>query len=86
MIAEAKLWYRGVLCIHCHQPTPLTPSGDNKEREFEQHGHRESEKFSIFANPLRCRACNGEAIYTPKDIREFDGPPRKRTLRKTAAA
>ena len=86
MTAELRESYRGVICIHCHQPTPLTPSAEHKEREFEQHGHRESDEFSIFANPLRCRACNGEAIYTPKDVKEFDGPPRKRTLRKKAAA
>jgi hypothetical protein len=86
MIAQAKLSYRGVLCIHCRQPTPISASADHKEREFEQHGKSESDEFSIFANPLRCRGCNGEAIYTPEDVKEFDGPPRKRILRRQTAA
>jgi hypothetical protein len=86
MIAQAKQSNRGVFCIHCHQPTPLSSSAEQKEREFEQHGQSASDELSIFANPLRCRTCNREAIYTPEDVREFEGPPRKRTVRKRAAA
>jgi len=36
MIAEAKQSYRGVICIHCHQPTPLTPSAESKEQKYKE--------------------------------------------------
>jgi hypothetical protein len=78
MIAEAKQSYRGVICIHCHQPPPLTPSADHKEKKYQQHGKSLDDDFAIFSNPLRCRWCHGEAVYTPKDVREFEGNPRTR--------
>jgi hypothetical protein len=85
----AKLAFRsshtgGVICMHCYQPTPLTPAAEHKENRFEEHGQQESDEFSIFSNPLRCRWCHGEAVYTPKDVREFEGNPRKRVRRSTA--
>jgi hypothetical protein len=83
MIAEAKESYRGVICIHCRQPTPLTPSADHKEKKYEQHGQSPDDEFAIFSNPLRCRACHGEAVYSARDVREFDGSPRKRVRRHT---
>ena len=84
MTAEAKQSYRGVICVHCHQPTPLTEAAEHKEKRFEEHGHQDSE-FAIFSNLLRCRACHGEAVYSHKDVSEFEGSPRKR-IRKRAAA
>jgi hypothetical protein len=80
-MAEAKQSYRGVICIHCHQPTPLTSAAEHKEKSFEEHGHLGSDEFAIFSKPLRCRWCHGEAIYSPKDVREFEGNPRKRARR-----
>jgi hypothetical protein len=86
MIAEAKESYRGVICIHCHQtPTPLTPAAEHKEKKFKEHGQQKSDEFSIFSNPLRCRWCHAEAVYTSKDVREFDGAPRKRAVRRRTA-
>ena len=83
MTAELRESYRGVICIHCHQPTPLTPDADYKHEKFEQ---QDSDEFLIFSNPLRCRSCHGEAVYSPKDVREFDGLPRKRASRRHAYA
>ena len=83
MTAEPKESYRGVICIHCHQPTPLPLDADHKHKKFDQ---QDSDEFLIFSNPLRCRACHGEAVYSPKDVREFDGQPRKRASRCHAAA
>jgi hypothetical protein len=76
MIAEAKS-YRGVICIHCHQPTPLTPSADHKEHKYNERGLSPEDEFTIFSNPLRCRWCHGEGIYAPNDVREFEGSPKK---------
>ena len=74
MIAEAKS-YRGVICIHCRQPTPLTPAADHKAHKYER---QEEDEFDILSTPLRCNWCHAEAIYAPKDVREFEGSPRKR--------
>ena len=67
MIAEAKS-YRGVICIHCHQPTPLTPAADHKAQK---HKRREEDEFDILSTPLRCYWCHGEAIYAPTDVRNL---------------
>ena len=78
MIAEAKQQYRGVLCTHCRQPIPLSPSAELKEREFREQGPRaiSGEFFSV---TLRCRACHGEGIYTQSEVIDLDGAPRKRS-------
>src|SRR5579862_6995869 len=63
MIAEAKQSYRGVICIHCHQPTPLTPSAESKEQKHRDGAQGAEDEFAIFSNPLRCRNCGKEAVY-----------------------
>ena len=86
MIAEAKQSYRGVICIHCHQSTPLTPSAESKEQKHRDGAQVAENEFAIFSNPLRCRACGKEAVYTAKDVRDFDGSPRKRQRRRAASS
>ena len=86
MIAEAKQSYRGVICIHCHEPTPLTPSAESKEQRHKDGAQLAQDEFAIFSNPLRCRACGKEAVYTAADVREFEGSPRKRARRRSASS
>ena len=86
MIAEAKQSYRGVICIHCHQPTPLTPSAESKEQKYKDGAQPADDEFAIFSNPLRCRACGKEAVYTAKDVRDFEGSPPKRQRRRSATS
>jgi hypothetical protein len=86
MIAEAKQSYRGVICIHCHQSTPLTPSAESKEQRHKDGAQLAEDEFAIFSNPLRCRACGKEAVYTPKDVSDFEGTPRKRQRRHSATS
>jgi hypothetical protein len=86
MIAEAKQSYRGVICIHCHQSTPLTPAAESKEQRQKDGAHVSEDEFAIFSNPLRCRACGKEAVYTAKDVRDFEGSPRKRVRRRSASS
>lgn len=78
MIAEAKRQYRGVICIHCGQPIPLSPSAEQKEREFREQGTSDLGEFSVFSVTLRCRECHKEAVYTPSNVIDLDGAPRKR--------
>jgi hypothetical protein len=86
MIAEGKQSYRGVICIHCHQPTPLTASAESKERKHKEGAQLAEDEFAIFSNPLRCLACGKEAVYTAKDVRDFEGTPRKRVRRRSASS
>lgn len=81
MIAEAKQQYRGVICIHCHQPIPLSPSAELREAEFREEEPRDLGKFSVFSVTLRCRACHAEAVYTRSDVIDLDGAPRARSSR-----
>jgi hypothetical protein len=80
MIAEAsKQQYRGVLCIHCRQPIPLSASQVRKEKELRESEPNELIELSSSSFNLRCRACHGEATYTPADTIDCDGTPRART-------
>ena len=79
MIAEVKMQYRGVICIHCHQPIPLSASAELKQLQFNEHGPSDMGDFSVFSITLRCRVCHGEGIYTHSDVIDLDGTPRKRS-------
>jgi hypothetical protein len=77
MVAEAKQQYRGVLCTHCRQPIPLSPSAELKQIKFRKRVLSDMADFSVFSITLRCRACHGEGVYTPSDVIDLDGTPRK---------
>jgi hypothetical protein len=78
MIAEVKQKYRGVLCRHCRQAIPLSPSAERRQSEFEDHAPGGADDFAVRALTLRCRACNGEGLYTPVEVIDCDGTPRVR--------
>ena len=81
MIAEAsKEQYRGVLCIHCRQPIPLSASQVRKEKEMRESEANEVMELRSSSFNLRCRACHGEATYTPADTIDCDGTPRVRNI------
>lgn len=76
MIAEAKQKYRGVLCRHCHQAIPLSPSAALKEKECE--GQSGLDEFTLCSFTLRCRACHSEGLFTVLDVIDCEGTPRIR--------
>jgi hypothetical protein len=78
MIAEVKQKYRGVLCRHCCQAIPLSPSAERRESEFEDRAPNGTAVFAMRAFTLRCRTCDGEGLYTPVDVIDCDGTPRMR--------
>lgn len=79
MIAEAtKQQYRGVLCIHCRQPIPLSASLVRKEKELKESEPNAMTELHSRSFNLRCRVCHGEATYTSADIIDCDGTPRLR--------
>ena len=65
MIAEVKQNYRGVLCRHCCQAIPLSPSAERRGSEFEDQAPGDADQFTAGSFTLRCRACDGEGLYTP---------------------
>jgi|HubBroStandDraft_4_1064222.scaffolds.fasta_scaffold853657_1 hypothetical protein len=78
MIAEVKQKYRGVLCRHCCQAIPLSPSAERRGSEFEDQVPGDADQFNARSFTLRCRACDGEGLYTPVDVIDCDGTPRMR--------
>jgi hypothetical protein len=73
MIGEAKQQYRGVLCLHCHQPIPLSSFAASKEcgfKEKESSGRDEAtvRSFTVSSFMLRCRVCEGEGFYTALNV------------------
>ena len=82
MIAEAKQQYRGVLCIHCREPIPLSPSAERTEKQFDDQGSSGIDEFAVPSATLRCRVCHGEGVYKHSDVVEIEGTPRKRGSRR----
>jgi hypothetical protein len=78
MIAEAKKQYRGVLCLHCHQPIPLSSSAVRNEADAEEDHTSDREGRTTQSFTLRCRTCEGEGLYTGLDVVACDGTPRIR--------
>jgi hypothetical protein len=84
MIVEAKQQYRGVLCLHCRQPIPLSSFAASKECGFkEQEASSRDEftvrSFTVCSFTLRCRVCDGEGLYTALDVVDCNGTPRIRS-------
>jgi len=78
MIAEAKQQYRGVLCRHCREAIPLSPSAALKEKECDDPKIRDLHEFALCSFTRRCRVCHGEGQYTVLDVIDCDGTPRIR--------
>jgi hypothetical protein len=78
MIAEVKEKYCGVLCRHCRQAIPLSQSAKRCETEFENQALNGRDEFTARSFTLRCRACDGEGLYTAVDVIDCDGTPRMR--------
>lgn len=78
--------YPGVPCSRCKEPIPVPKRvaalyGQLKHADLADEHDPKSRAFT-----LRCRACNEESVYAVDEIREFDSPPRARTLQRKRAA
>jgi len=80
VIAELK-GYRGVLCVRCGQPIPVSAKVVSLQDEVEAGKDNAPHTFSA-----RCLLCEQESVYEIKDLRRFDGEPRKRTPKGRAQA
>jgi hypothetical protein len=84
MTVETKQQYRGVLCLHCHQPIPLSSFAASNECGFKQQKASASDEstvrsFTVSSFTLCCRVCEGEGLYTALNVIDCSGTPRMRS-------
>ena len=53
MLSEAKQQYRGVLCLHCHQPIPLSSSTTLNDTGFGEQQTSGSDAFTVRSLTVR---------------------------------
>ena len=71
--------YRGVVCVSCRQPVPLSSKAAERDAKF-----REQEPIDLVVPmfTLRCNTCERETLYVPWDVLDFVGAPKVRRVRK----
>jgi hypothetical protein len=72
--------FPGVSCLRCGNAIPVSA------RIVEIQDDIARGRTGVpYAFRVRCRICEYETIYEIRNVRRFDGEPRKRTPRKRAA-
>jgi hypothetical protein len=69
---EEKETRRGVTCIHCEQPIPLSRTILQREKEYGKQGTNAHDEWHSRVFAHRCKLCGGESIYTLEHIHEIE--------------
>jgi hypothetical protein len=72
---QVQQTYRGVFCLHCKNPIPISPLVASIEAELpaDEKTPMRHQKCQVFH--LRCAACGKEKPYKIAEILEFEGEP-----------
>jgi hypothetical protein len=70
--------YRGVACLRCRSPIPVTSKVSALYDEIQETESDMSGEPKPFSFTLRCRVCGEESVYTTSEIEEFEGAPKTR--------
>jgi len=69
--------YRGVSCLRCGEPIPVSARVVSLQDEIAYGEMPASHTFTA-----RCRLCESESMYVIKHLRKFFGEPRSRVSRR----
>jgi hypothetical protein len=73
---EVKGHYRGILCLFCRQPIPLSAKMASLEAVEQDTQPDAAEERLSRVITVRCRACQKEAPYRVSEFADFEGTPR----------
>jgi hypothetical protein len=75
MTQEVNLHFRGVKCLYCSWPIPISSLVASAEAEFQNDETKTARYLKCQVFRLRCTGCGKERPYTITEIVEFQGTP-----------
>src|SRR6266581_7660465 len=80
-LEKVQQTFRGVSCLHCKNPIPISPLVASIEAELPTNETTPGRHQKCQVFHLRCAACGKEKPYKIDEILEFEGEPTDRTPR-----